>query len=199
MWRLEKSPDWMRLSEAVERAGSLEALLPHLPSIRARHNGLRYWPTNEEVSGPRDIDPGLWAKALVEPDIDQAIFTMKFRLYFLFNKAGEPEALTRKVRAFNIEIECAAIDRLFPILFVCAPRHAGGRDPEHNWEDAARHVDEWVAAHGPLPRHKSGKPIVQRAAELMAEWFDKNEPPAPQEGSIRRWIRKKPRSWWGPN
>jgi hypothetical protein len=151
------------------------------------------------VSGPGDIDPGLWAKALVEPDIGQAIFTMKFRLHFLFNKAGEPEWLTRDVRAIGIEVERAAIDKLFLIAIVSAPRHPGRRDPDHNWEDAARHVDDWVAAHGPLPRHKNGSPNIQRAVELMAEWFDKNEPPPPRDDSIRRWIRKKPRSWWGPN
>jgi hypothetical protein len=91
------------------------------------------------------------------------------------------------------------MDRLFPVATVPAPRHAGGRDPDNDWEGAACHVDNWVAKHGPLPRHKNGAPILARAVELMTEWFEENEPPAPEGRSIRRWISKKSRSWWGPN
>jgi hypothetical protein len=123
---------------------------------------------------------------------------MEFPLHFIY-RAAERVRLIREVRAIGIETECEAIDALFPIAAVSAPRNAGGRDPEHNWEGAAGHVDDWVAANGPLPRHKNGEPILARAAELMTEWFAENDPPAPQERSILRWIGKKPRSWWGPN
>jgi hypothetical protein len=106
-----------------------------------------------------------------------------------------------KVFAIGIELERERVETLFPVkvVTVSAPRHAGGPDPHHKWEDAARHVDK-VAAHRPLPRHeKNNAPNIQRAVELMTEWFEKNDPPAPKERSIRRWIRKNPRSWWGPN
>jgi hypothetical protein len=191
----------MSLAEAVERAGSFEALRPHLREgrIPARHNGIHYWPEGGALSGPGDIDPGLWAKAQVEPDIGQAIFTIKIPLHFLYRADGARVEIIRKGRAIDIELERAAVDTLFPVAIVSAPQHAGGRDPDHNWEDAARHVDDWVAAHGPLPRHKNGKPILARAVELMTEWFEKNEPPPPQERSFRRWIHKNPHSWWGPN
>jgi hypothetical protein len=195
------NPAWMPLAEAVKRAGSLETLLPHLPNIRSRHLGLRFWPTNEEVLGfgeLGDFDPGWWAKARIEPDVSQAVFTMEFPLHFT-SRTGERGRLTRQVLATYIQHERAAIDKLFPIATVSAPLHAGGRDPDHNWEDAAHYVDDWVAAHRPLPRNKKGQPILARAVDLMTEWFVDNDPPAPQERSIRRWIRKNPRSWWGPN
>jgi hypothetical protein len=186
---------WVPFAKALARAGTFEALLPHLREgrIPARHNGIYYWPEGGALSGPGDIDPGLWAKARFEPDIEQVrLTTIKVPLY------GGRERV-RHVIAIGIEFERASVDSLFPIAIVSAPRHAGGRDPDHDWEGAARHVDDWVAAHGPLPRRKDGKPILARAVELMTEWFCKNDPPAPQERSFRRWIRKNPRSWWGPN
>jgi hypothetical protein len=186
----------MSLYEAVKRAGTLEALLPHLRggSILSRHGGL-YWPRGGAWREPGDIDSRLWDTARVDP----ATGRMMFKTVLTFPVGALDPPLTHDFYAVGIELESAAVDRLFPVAAVPAPRHAGGRDPDNDWEGAARHVDDWVAAHGPLPRHKDGKPILARAVELMAEWFDKNDPPPPQERSFRRWIRKNPRSWWGPN
>jgi hypothetical protein len=39
-----------------------------------------------------------------------------------------------------------------------AQKHASGRDPQHDREGAAAHVDHEVAAHGPLRRVRTGKP-----------------------------------------
>jgi hypothetical protein len=98
----------------------------------------------------------------------------------------------------GIKLERATVERLFPVAAAPAPRHAGGRDPDNDWESAARHVDEWVAGHGPLPRRKNGEPLRARAVDLMTEWFEKNEPPAPPRESIYRWLRKNPHpAWWG--
>jgi hypothetical protein len=108
--------------------------------------------------------------------------------------------VARKVFAIDVELlERERVETLFPAATVSAPRHAGGRDPENDWEGASGHVDDWVTVHGPLPRHKNGNPNFARAVELMAEWFKKNDPPVPKDRSIRRWIGKNPRSWWGPN
>jgi hypothetical protein len=77
-------------------------------------------------------------------------------------------------------------------------RHPGGKDPEHAWESAADHVDE-VARKGPLPRNKRGEPIVQRAIDLMKDYFEAKEPATPRDRSIRRWIKDNPartRRWW---
>ena len=55
------SPVWMPFAEAVKRAGSFEALRPHLREgrILAHHNGLYSWPGGEAMSGPGDIPPEL--------------------------------------------------------------------------------------------------------------------------------------------
>ena len=146
------------------------------------------------VRQPGDIPPSLWAKARFDPATGRVmLFTTLSHLDW------DGAMLARKVFAVGIELERERVEALFPVATVVSPRHAGGRDPDHNWEEAARHVDDWVTAHGPLPRHKNGKPNVARAAELMTEWFKENDPPAPQDRSIRRWIRKNPRLWWGPN
>jgi hypothetical protein len=54
----------MSLYEAVKRAGTLEALLPHLRagSILSRHGGF-HWPGGGACREPGDIDPYLWATA----------------------------------------------------------------------------------------------------------------------------------------
>lgn len=82
-----------------------------------------------------------------------------------------------------------------------APKHAGGRPPEHKWEVAARNVDRWVADHEPLPRDADGEPVLKRARELMAEGFENDDPPAPNDEDIYKWIREHPqrcKKWWSP-
>jgi hypothetical protein len=101
------------------------------------------------------------------------------------------------VFAVGIELERATVERLFSAAPEAGPRHAGGRDPDNDWEGAAHHVDGWVAARGPLPRRKDGEPNAARAVELMTEWFEDNQPPAPKRESIYRWLRDNPHPvWW---
>ena len=188
------SPVWIPFTEALDRAGSFEALRQYLRDgrIPARHNGMYYWPEGGALLPPGEIDPGLWRKANFEPEIEQVRFvTIKVPLY------GGPER-TRHVVAVDLELGRSAVDALFPAANISAPRNAGGRDFDHDWEDAARHVNDWVATHGPLPRRKKdGKPNLARAVELMAEWFGDNQPPAPLRESIYRWLRENPHpQWW---
>jgi len=178
----------MPWDEALKRAGSLEALRPHLcaGSILAHRAGLYGLPGVRALGGPGTISPRWWAKAHEDAATGRVIFTFPDR----------PSGF-REVFAVGIEVERAAVERLFPAAPVHAPRHAGGRDPDNDWEGAARHVDAWVAKHGPLPRRKDGKPIVARAVDLMIEWFEKNEPPAPEQRSIYRWLSDNPhQAWW---
>jgi hypothetical protein len=186
----------MPWDEALMRAGSLDALRPHLGagSILARHHGLYYWPGGGARSGPGNITRGLWADARVDPATGRVIFTMPALVRFV---DSDRPPITSEVFAIGIELERAAVETLFPVATVPTPRHAGGRDPDNDWEGATRHVDDWVTAHGPLPRHKDGEPNVARAVELMTEWFNDNEPPAPKRESIYRWLRDNPHpAWW---
>jgi hypothetical protein len=189
---------WMPLHEAVERAGTLEALLPYLRegSILARHKGIYTWPGGHEWTGPGNMSPGLWTDARYDPAIGRLILTT-----ITFSR-DDIAPFTRKFFATGIELERGRVETLFPVKVaaVSAPLHAyGGRRPDHDWEGAARHVDHSVATCGPLSRKKDGTPNAAGAVALMTEWFNKNDPPAPKDRSIRRWISKNPRSWWGPN
>jgi hypothetical protein len=181
----------MPLAEAVKRAGSFAALLPHLcaGSILTRRNGFYSWPGGQARGGPGNIPPSWWVKAREDATSGRVIFS--------FAGWSDSPSVPRELFAAGVEVERAAVERLFPVATVPAPRHAGGRDPDNDWEGATRHVDDWVTAHGPLPRRKDGEPNVARAVELMTEWFNDNEPPAPKRESIYRWLRDNPHpAWW---
>jgi hypothetical protein len=188
----------MPFALAVARAGSLEALLVASREGRVFARCAEFFVNGVPTkSADRGIHPDWWAENTAH-NIDPAAGLARF---WLHNGLIEYETVA-------IGIEFAAVEAVWPATTVPAlapaPQHAGGRDPEHNWEGAAGHVDAWIKKHGrPLPRHKggkqNGKPIVARAVELMTEWFEDNERPAPLDRSIRRWIGKNPRSWWGPN
>jgi hypothetical protein len=68
-------------------------------------------------------------------------------------------------------------------------RHAGGRDPDHNWEGAARCVDQHVADHGPLRRHRTGEragePVRQHAVNLILGWFEARVRERERENRLR--------------
>lgn len=179
----------MPFAEALTRAGSVEALLSWLCEvpILAWHQGLYQSPSGKKWRGPARLGPGWWPQARVDPTTRRVIFLMHDEDFFV-------EDL--ELFAFGIELERGVVEARFPAATEPTPRHAGGKDPEHNWEGAAGHVDAWVRDHGPLPRHKNGAPIVARAVGLMTEWFEDNDPPAPKERTIQRWIGKNPRSWW---
>ncbi len=180
----------MSLREAVERAGSLDALLPLLVQglILARATHFLEWPSGAPIKLPSlDIGPIWWGTVrTIDPDTGRVCFATDFF----------------EVMAIGVALERAAVEATWPAAV--AVRHPGGKPPDHAWEDAARHVDSWVKDHGPLPRHKSGKqsgrPLVARAVELMTEYFDNNEPATPEPESIYRWIRDNPHpDWWKPN
>jgi hypothetical protein len=81
-------------------------------------------------------------------------------------------------------------------------RHPGGKEPDHDWESAACYVDglvdNKVEGRKPLSRNKQGEPIVQRAINLMKDYFNKHDPPPPEDRSMRRWIKEHPArtQWW---
>jgi hypothetical protein len=78
-------------------------------------------------------------------------------------------------------------------------RRRGGRPCEYDWEGAAGHVDDdIVKKKKPLPRNERGEPIIQRAIDLMQDWFKSNQKAVPT--NIRRWINNNSSrtcGWWG--
>jgi hypothetical protein len=85
-----------------------------------------------------------------------------------------------------------------------AQKHAGGREPEYEWEIAARYVDRVVANHGLLPRNKkTSEPVKARAVGLMLQGFRDSEKAVPRWGrTVEKWITanwQRCRHWWGLN
>jgi hypothetical protein len=109
------------------------------------------------------------------------------------------ETSTYEILAFGIEILGA--EALWSAKSTIP--HAGGRDPDHDWEGAARYVDQHVADYGPLRRHKTGEnagnPIDQHAVDLMLVYFNNPNGP-PLERTVQKWVTSHPercRHWWG--
>jgi hypothetical protein len=185
----------MPFAKALVRAGSLEALLARLRegAILAWCSAIYYWPSAQPASGPRDIPPDWWTDARVDPAIGRVILTVPGSRIISPGQTPPPRR-RREVFAMDIELEVTALETLFPIA---STRVSGGRDPDHDWEGAARHVDDSVAAKGPLPRRKNGEPNKSPAVTLMTEWFKTNQPPAPERETIYRWLRENPHpAWW---
>jgi hypothetical protein len=97
---------WISFAEAVVRAGSLEALRPHLLAgrIMARYSHLCFWPGGEvDNTLPTTlIDPSWWADDFahnIKPEAGRAEFTTD-----LGNEL-----------AIGIELERAAVDALWPV------------------------------------------------------------------------------------
>ena len=66
----------MPFEEAMKRAGSFEALLPHLRKKRTlavRYSELRTWPELEVESGPGETPPDWWDEARTDPATGRVI------------------------------------------------------------------------------------------------------------------------------
>ncbi len=174
----------MPLTEALERAGSFEALRPYLRDgrIRARHSGMYYWPEGGALFAPGEVDPGLWTKAYFEPEIEQVIFaTIKVPLY------GGPER-TRHVVAINLELGRSAVDALFSIATASAPSKPLGR------KRGPKPYDLWPKLYDYLEREtlRTGKKFSSflSAAQTGIEWLTKEGLPVPTEDTVRKKIQR---------
>ena len=91
--------------------------------------------------------------------------------------------------ATGIEFDHAAVEALWPPMLGGAPTTPGKMRPGTSTTGSP--------SAGRCQKTRMGQPIIARAAALMAEWFDKNEPATPEPRSIYRWIRKNPHlHWW---
>jgi len=113
----------MPWSEALNRAGSLEMLLPHLRAgrILARHHGLYHWPEGSKWESDGEISPDMLDDAREDPDTGRVILTQEFQpiigtltadLSQIIPPSRPP--LLIKVFAMGVELEREAIERLFP-------------------------------------------------------------------------------------
>jgi len=170
----------------------------------------------------RDVDPAAGRASfnmeLGDRITDELLQRARYPELFRYNAVITDHVLV----AIGIELERGAVEALWPGAITLmdaswpkvvapvealrsetsapAPKHAGGRPLEHKWESAAKHVDR-VVKNGPLLRDGDGTPDLKRARELMAEGFENDDPPAPNDEDIYKWIREHPQrcqKWWSP-
>jgi hypothetical protein len=181
----------MPWDEALKRAGSLEALRPHLcaGNILARHNGLYYWPDGKARSGPGNITRGLWADARVDPATQRVIFTMLalVRMFWADSRPDDPPPLTEEVFAIGIELERTAVEALFP----AAPKPSGrkrGAKPSAAWAKVQPHFDHLVDRNGPFPSLGSARDAVKL-------FLEEKRLGLMDDRTIERWINRHRPQW----
>ena len=165
----------MPWDEALKRAGSLDALRPHLcaGSILARHNGLYLWPGGGPVTA--DIRPNWWAGARIDPATGRVIFTRPW------SSGG-----TREIFAIGLEVE-RATERLFPAKPKPAESRRGAK-PSAAWAKVQPHFDHLVDRDGPFPSLGSARDSVKLL--LKEKKLGRMD-----DRTIERWIRKHRPQW----
>jgi hypothetical protein len=172
----------MPLAEAVKRAGSLEALRPHLRagSILARHGGLYTLDGAPKPRADDRIPARWWADARdIDPTTGRALFTED--PFFLIGPNPTADTL-----AIGVELERATIERLFPV----APKPPGrkrGAKLSPVWQQIFSHFDPIVAREGKFPS-------VGSAASSVEEWLEKNNKTLSRR-AIERGIPKYRPDW----
>jgi hypothetical protein len=182
------SPVWMPWDEALTRAGSFDALWPHLRagSILARHNGQYSWPGGGAWRGPGDIKPGLWAEARVDLATERVIFTSI--LFFVIGSDSPP--VTHEWFAIGIEVERARVEALWPAKPQSSENKRGAK-PSAAWAKVQPQFDDLVDRDGPFPSLGSARESVKLLLKekklsrlndrTIERWINKHRP---------QWVRK---------
>ena len=179
----------MSLQEAVERAGSFEALLPHLRAggILARADHFRYWDGAPVKLPSRDIDPVLW-DAVCSNDPARGRVGFEMGPYDI------------DIIAIGVELERAAVEALFPAMTVPEPvtpkpptpepvRSKGGARRSVLWDKIEPHFDSVVGGAGPFPSLGS-------ARESVRLWLKEKKLASLHNRTIERHINKHRRHWF---
>jgi hypothetical protein len=167
---------WIPWGEALTRAGSFEALRPHLcaGTILARHNGLYLWPGGGAVTA--DIRPDWWATARIDPTTGRVTFT---RMFF--------SGVRNEVFAIGIELERAAVEALWPAKAKSSESRRGAK-PSAAWAKVQPHFDHLVDCDGPFPSLGSARESVKL---LLKE----KKLGRLNDRTIERWINKHRPQW----
>ena len=113
------SSPWIPWRQALDRAGSFEALRSHLHAgrILARRGGSYYWPSGSEHDGPGNVDPSWWGNAREDSDSGRVIFTMSL----IAPMSKDAPGASFDIFAIGIEIEAESVERLFPVVTELTP------------------------------------------------------------------------------
>jgi hypothetical protein len=199
----------MPLAEALERAGSFEALLPHLREgrILAQHCGLHTWPEGAAESGPGDIPPDWWPDARVDRATGRLIFK-KPGLQVTIRGFGVPDmhrvvSPDREVFALDPHLERSAVDALWPAK-PKLPRPASVRTPLARKKSkgkktavGAKESVVWVELVAYLKAKFPGKPYPQSNVSFNAakNWLLDNKKALLAESTIRAGLKRHFPKW----
>jgi hypothetical protein len=174
------------LREAIELAGSFDALRPYLcdGSILARHNGLYVWPGGGVVrSQPRDIPPALWAKARLDPTAGRVIFAT-----IISSLGWDGPLVARKVFAVEIEVERQRVEALRPKRKATRPRRKRGAKQSAVWDSLLMHLDAMIA------RGKIANPADEAFPEAR-DWLENNKRSL-SDDALRKGIKRNRPKWF---
>ena len=137
---------WMSLREAVERAGSFEALLPHLQAGRivARADHFRYWDGAPVKIPSLDIDPDWWSHVL---SVNQALGRVEFEMDI-------------DIMAIGVELERAAVEALLP-----------GAPDEHEKMGGLPPANAQSAASGAKKLRSQPGPQIRRVLPVLKKLY----------------------------
>jgi hypothetical protein len=161
------STPWISWHRALERAGTFEALRPHLHAGRivARHGGIYYWPNPSKYSEPGIIPPAWWRNA--SEDTGRVIFAINS--YDLF--------------AIDIVLEAEGVERIFPAAIEPTPAAT-------ELAPAAIEPTPQPTVTELTPRRQTRRPHPDRVAILQyyRDWLASGKPNAPKETA--QWVEK---------
>jgi hypothetical protein len=175
----------MPLREAMELAGSLDALRPHLcdGSILARHNGLYVSPEGGVPrSQPGDIPPGCWANACFDPATGRVILAM------IASPLGwDGPSVVRKVFAVEIELERERVAALYPKRKATRSRRKRGAKQSAVWDPLLKHLDA-MAARGEIAN------LAEDTFDEAKRWLENNNCSL-SDDALRRGIKRNRPKW----
>ncbi|QIG46669.1 hypothetical protein G5V57_02180 [Nordella sp. HKS 07] len=173
---------WMPLHEAVARAGTLEALLPHLSTGRILACAVGFYTSEGSPVQQKDrrIPASWWGNAHdIDPPTGRAYFSMGLA-------AIDDKVVTYDILVIGIKFERAAVDALWSVK-PKAPGRKRGVKPSPIWQQIFRHFDPVVDCDGRFPS-------VYSAASTVEAWLKKNNKNL-SRSAIERGISKYRPDW----
>jgi len=174
---MSNEEQWISLASAYEHVLSIR----RFPE-RAHHELLDKLRSNELGARAKSMRLGLSFSDMSE-SVDRPMSSYLFQAGqtdFANSSLTKPAAAGSRnlwtlhaVEATQIEVLLQEVLNIWP-KEPLKPANKGGRPEEHNWPAALAYCGWWVARHG-LPNKKA------RLAELIIEWFEKEDGGAPKD------------------
>lgn len=191
------STPWVPWRQALERAGTFEALRPHLHAgrILARHGGSYYWPSGDAQGGPGNVAPSWWGNARQDLDSGRVIFTMSL----IAPMSKDAPGASFDIFAIGIELEAESVERSFPVVTELTPAaiEPAPAEPEPAPQPTATEPTPQPAEPEPTPqrtKRRTKRPHPHRAVimEHYRELLARDVPKAAEETAT--WVKDEVKS-----